>query len=150
MALSSEERAAKVFSRNIERATKAKRPSSNVYGTRFAHVSWDNANWQLTTTNLDRGHYQARAAVANGYLGINVAAVGPFFEIDTPVDGDNINGWPLFQRRQTFATIGGFFDSQPTTNGTNFPWLNQYGGESVISGVPHWVSDNYSTLPFGP
>lgn len=45
-------------------------------------------------------------------------------------------------------------DSQPTTNGTNFEWLNQYGGESVISGkidapepgralshppgVPHW------------
>lgn len=25
-------------------------------------------------------------------------------------------------------------DSQPTTNGTNFEWLNQYGGESVISG----------------
>ncbi|KAL8823513.1 MAG: hypothetical protein Q9191_005784 [Dirinaria sp. TL-2023a] len=27
---------------------------------------------------------------------------------------------------------------EPTTNGTNFEWLNQYGGESVISGVPHW------------
>jgi len=27
---------------------------------------------------------------------------------------------------------------QPTTNGTNFEWLNQYGGESVIAGVPHW------------
>jgi trehalose/maltose hydrolase-like predicted phosphorylase len=79
-------------------------------------------------------------AVANGLLGINVAAVGPFFEEDLPVGqpGDVISGWPLFSRRQTFATIGGFWDSQPTTNGTNFEWLNQYGGESVISGVPHW------------
>lgn len=77
-------------------------------------------------------------AIANGYLGITVAAVGPFFEADISVNGDNINGWPLFSQRQTFATISGFFNSQPTTNGTNFPWLNQYGGESVISGVPHW------------
>ncbi|KAK5135254.1 hypothetical protein LTR08_005504 [Meristemomyces frigidus] len=78
-------------------------------------------------------------SLANGYLGINLAALGPFFEVDTPVAGDQINGWPLFGRRQTFATIGGFYDSQPTTNGTNFEWLNQYGGESVISGVPHWA-----------
>jgi len=75
---------------------------------------------------------------ANGYLGINVAAIGPFFEADVPVDGDNINGWPLFNRRQTFATMSGFFDEQATTNGSNYPWLNQLGGESVISGVPHW------------
>ena len=87
---------------------------------------------------LDQGHYQSRMGIANGYLGLNVAALGPFFEVDTPVDGDEINGWPLFGRRQTFATISGFFDEQPTTNGTNFEWLNQYGGESVISGVPHW------------
>ena len=96
----------------------------------------------MFTTNLDQGHYQSRISVANGYHGINVAALGPFFEIDTPVDGDDINGWPLFDRRQTLATIGGFWDSQPTTNGfsngTNYQWLYQYGGESVISGIPHW------------
>ena len=56
-----------------------------------------------------------------------------------PVNGDDINGWPLFDRRQTFATIAGFYDEQPTTNMTNFAWLQQYGGESVISGVPHWA-----------
>jgi len=71
-------------------------------------------------------------------LGINVAAVGPFFEIDVDEEGGVINGWPLFSRRQTFATVAGFFDAQPRTNGTNFPWLLQYGYESVISGVPHW------------
>ena len=118
--------------------------SSSVYQTRFDNVTWNNADWLLTTTYLDSGHYQSRAAVANGYIGISVAASGPFFEIDTPVDGDNINGWPLFGTRQAFATIGGFWDSQPTTNGTNFGWLNQYGGESVISGIPHWSAISIS------
>jgi trehalose/maltose hydrolase-like predicted phosphorylase len=108
------------------------------YETRFNGTLWDDANWRITTNQLDQGHYQSRMSLANGYLGINVAAAGPFFEADTPVNGDNINGWPLFDRRQTFATIAGFWDEQPTTNGTNFEWLNQYGGESVISGVPHW------------
>lgn len=109
------------------------------YDTRFDGVTWDNDNWILTTTNLDQGHYQSRMSLANGYLGINLAAVGPFFEVDSLVDGDVISGWPLFNRRQTFATVSGFWNAQPTTNGSNFPWLYQYGGESVISGVPHWA-----------
>ena len=108
------------------------------YNTRFPNVTWNNDAWEIRTTNIDQGHYQSRLSIANGYLGINVAAVGPFFEQDTQVAGDNINGWPLFSQRQTFATIAGFFDEQPTTNETNFEWLNQYGGESVISGIPHW------------
>lgn len=111
---------------------------ATTYPTRFKGTTWDDKNWIITNTNLDQGHYQSRLSLANGYLGINVAAAGPFFEVDTPVDGDDILGWPIFSRRQTFATISGFWDSQPTTNGSNFPWLNQYGGESVISGVPHW------------
>ena len=134
-----------LFASNVNATSLAARQSTNVtnsissiYNTRFANVTWDNAAWEVTTTNLDQGHFQSRLSIANGYLGINVAAAGPFFEIDVPVDGDNINGWPLFSERQTFATIAGFFDEQPTTNGTNFEWLNQYGGESVISGVPHW------------
>lgn len=110
----------------------------HIYETSFPGVTWDEENWLLRTTNLDQGHYQARGSVANGYLGINVAAVGPFFEIDATENGGVINGWPLFSRRQTFATIAGFYDAQPRTNGTNFPWLLQYGYESVISGVPHW------------
>lgn len=112
---------------------------AQLHDTRFDGVTWDNENWILKTTNLDQGHFQSRMSLANGYLGINLAAVGPFFEVDSPVDGDMISGWPLFNRRQTFATISGFWNSQPTTNGSNFPWLYQYGGESVISGVPHWA-----------
>lgn len=113
--------------------------SAKVYETRFDGTTWNDENWVITTTNLDQGHYQSRISLANGYLGINLAAVGPFFEVDTPVAGDDINGWPLFDRRQTFATIAGFYDSQATTNMSNFYWLWQYGGESVISGVPHWA-----------
>lgn len=109
-----------------------------IYDTRFDGTTWDDSNWRIITTDLDQGHYQSRMSLANGYLGINVANVGPFFEVDAPYQGGNVNGWPLFDRRQTFATIAGFYDEQPTTNGSNFPWLNQYGGESVISGVPHW------------
>ena len=111
----------------------------SVYSTRFSNVSWNNAGWQLETTSLDQGHYQDRIALSNGYLGCAVAALGPFFEVDVPVDEDNIGGWPLFSRRQTFATIGGFWNSQERTNGTNFEWLYQYGGESVISGILHWA-----------
>ncbi len=112
---------------------------SSIYQTRFTNVSWNNADWQLETTSLDQGRYQSRMHLSNGYIGCAVAALGPFFEVDIPVDGDNIGGWPLFSRRQTFATIGGFWDSQERTNGTNFEWLYQYGGESVISGIPHWA-----------
>jgi len=31
----------------------------------------------------------------------------------------------------------GFYDIQPNTTGSNYPWLNQYGWESFISGIPH-------------
>jgi trehalose/maltose hydrolase-like predicted phosphorylase len=113
--------------------------NAKLYNTVFQNVTWDDSNWRITTAALDQGHYQARMSLANGYLGINVAAAGPFFEVDTPVDGDIINGWPLFDRRQTFATVSGFYASQADANGTNFPWLLQYGGESVIAGVPHWA-----------
>ncbi|KAI9723087.1 MAG: hypothetical protein M1828_004335 [Chrysothrix sp. TS-e1954] len=112
---------------------------AKIYPTRFDNVTWDNTNWRIQTTYPDQGHYQSRGSLANGYVGINVASLGPFFEVDVPVNGDNVYGWPLFDRRQTFATVAGFYDVQPTTNGTNFEWLNQYGGESVISGVPHWA-----------
>lgn len=113
--------------------------STNVYETRFDGLTWDDNNWILETTAFDQGRYQARGAVANGYLGISVASLGPFFEIDSEDNGNEISGWPLFSRRQTFATIAGFYDSQPTTNSTNFAWLYQYGWDSVISGVPHWA-----------
>ncbi|TKA46004.1 hypothetical protein B0A55_13606, partial [Friedmanniomyces simplex] len=108
-----------------------------IYQSRFNGTTWDDDNWRVTTTDLVPGIYQSRMSLANGYLGINLAAIGPFFEVDSP---SNINGWPLFDRRQTFATIAGFYDREDRVNGTNFAWLYQYDtGESVISGVPHWA-----------
>ena len=59
-------------------------------------------------------------------------------QVDQLVAGDNLNGWPLFDRRQTFATIAGFYATVNQTASTNFEWLYQYGGESVIAGIPHW------------
>ena len=113
--------------------------NAHLYQTKFPEVTWDNEKWSLTTTAIGQGHYESRMSLANGYFGINLAALGPFFEVDSPVNGDDIEGWPLFDRRQSFATIAGFYDVQPTTNMTNFGWLNQLGGESVISGIPHWA-----------
>ncbi|KAI9684664.1 MAG: hypothetical protein M1829_000038 [Trizodia sp. TS-e1964] len=80
---------------------------------------------------------------------MGMAAAGPFFEADvnlTHPDGGNlpINGWPLDNPRQTFCSLAGFWDSQPNTTRTNFGWLLQYGGESTVSGVPHWASIIFS------
>ncbi|CEI67633.1 unnamed protein product [Fusarium venenatum] len=54
----------------------------HIYGTSFPGVTWDEENWLLCTTNLNQGYHQARGSVANGYLVINVAAVGLFFELN--------------------------------------------------------------------
>jgi trehalose/maltose hydrolase-like predicted phosphorylase len=112
--------------------------SSNSEQDQFKDVQWDDDNWTILTHALDPGHYQSRLTLSNGYFGINVASAGPFFEVDEPVAGDVISGWPLFSRRQTFSTIAGFWNSQPRTNGTNYPWLYQYGWESFVAGIPHW------------
>ncbi len=75
------------------------------------------------------------------YVGASLAAAGPFFETDvnqTDASGAQpTNGWPLFDTRISFSTISGFYDVQPNGTGTNYPWLNQYGWESFISGIPH-------------
>lgn len=107
------------------------------------YTEWDNEEWTLTTRELIQGQYQSRMSLANGYFGCALAAAGPFFEEDknlTQPEGGNlpINGWPLDNHRISFCTVANFWDSQPNTTRTNFPWLLQYGWESVISGVPHW------------
>ena len=106
------------------------------------YTVWDNDNWILSTNKLIQAQYQSRLNLANGYLGCSQAAAGPFFEADqnltNPGGSQPINGWPLDDPRQTFCSVVGFWDEQVNTTGSNFPWLLQYGGESVISGVPHW------------
>lgn len=113
---------------------------ATLYPTSFANTTWDDYLWALTTTSPDPGHYQSRASLSNGYIGISLSSLGPLFEYDTPVNGDDIIGWPLFNRRQAFTTVAGFYGSLPGfgSNMTNFEWLNDLGYESVISGLPHW------------
>jgi trehalose/maltose hydrolase-like predicted phosphorylase len=75
------------------------------------------------------------------YTGASLASAGPFFETDvnqTDATGTQpTNGWPLFNPRIAFSTISGFWNIQPNGSGTNYPWLNQYGWESFIAGIPH-------------
>jgi trehalose/maltose hydrolase-like predicted phosphorylase len=113
--------------------------SAGTYITRFHRTQWDDDNWRIITDNVKQGEFRSRMTLANGYLGINLAALGPFFEVDKHIANDNINGWPLFNSRQTFASISGFYGWQKETQGSNYPWLYQYGGESIISGIPHWA-----------
>ena len=47
---------------------------ANIYKTRFKGTTWDDENWTITTTDLVQGQYQSRMSLANGYLGINLAA----------------------------------------------------------------------------
>ena len=105
----------------------------SLYSTRFEDVVWDNSAWTLTTTTVRPDDFRSAAFAANGYIGLSMASNGPFVQTFP-----ESSGWPLFTQRQTFGTISGFFDRQPTTNGTNFAWLEQYGWDSVISGVPSW------------
>ncbi|KUJ11837.1 glycoside hydrolase family 65 protein [Mollisia scopiformis] len=103
--------------------------------------SWNQSDWSLTATKFIPGQFQSRMSLANGYVGASLAAAGPFFETDVnQTDPNGIqpsNGWPLFDTRISFSTISGFYDVQPNGTGTNYPWLNQYGWESFISGIPH-------------
>lgn len=43
----------------------------------------------------------------------------------------------MFSRRLSFSTISGFYDVQQNGSKTNYKWLEQYGYESFISGIPH-------------
>jgi trehalose/maltose hydrolase-like predicted phosphorylase len=86
----------------------------------------------------------AALTLPHSYVGSSLAAAGPFFEIDvnqtSPNGNQPTNGWPLFDPRISFATISGFYNIQPNGTGTNYPWLNQYGWESFIAGIPHPTS----------
>jgi trehalose/maltose hydrolase-like predicted phosphorylase len=119
-------------------STRLVHASTSTEQKQFANVAWDDDNWVLSTRSLDQGHYQSRVSLANGYFGISLAAAGPFFEVDEQDGGKGVSGWPLFSRRQAFSSIAGFFNNEERTNGSNYPWLYQYGWDSVIAGIPHW------------
>ncbi|KAI4153846.1 MAG: hypothetical protein LQ340_002055 [Diploschistes diacapsis] len=107
--------------------------SSSLYSTRFQDVTWNNQEWSLTTTTIRPSDFRSVSFISNGYIGLSMASNGPFVQT-FPESA----GWPLFDQRQTFGTVSGFFDRQGSFNGTNFPWLSQYGWDSGISGIPAW------------
>lgn len=94
------------------------------------------------TLDFNPSHiYQTQPYVANGFLGSRIPNLGHGYaqDLQTYPEADS-NGWPLFNKRYAGAFAAGFYDLQPNTNGSNFPWLNQYGGESVISSIPQWTT----------
>jgi len=121
-------------------------PAENVWTDQPLETPhWDNKTFTLYTTQLVQNHFQHTPYVANGYFGQRFGAEGHGFQQDyndTDPDGpiQPVNGWPLDNRRVTFGTVSGFWNSQPNTTRTNFPELAAQGGESVIAGLPHWAS----------
>ncbi|KAI5798413.1 glycosyl hydrolase family 65 central catalytic domain-containing protein [Pyronema domesticum] len=105
-------------------------------------AEYDAETWTLGTHVFLPNQYQVQPYIANGYHGSRLTAEGAGYWRIHNETGNTwpINGWPLDNPRQTFATIAGFWDSQRNTTRTNFPELLKNGGESVISGIPTWSS----------
>ncbi|KAK9365667.1 glycosyl hydrolase family 65 central catalytic domain-containing protein [Lipomyces kononenkoae] len=108
-------------------------------------VEYDDSTWTLTNRVFTTNRYQVQPYVSNGYIGARLPVEGTGYIEDMDdgngervVNGETINGWPLFSPRFTGAYIAGFWDLQPNTTATNFPELLKRGGESVISSLPVW------------
>jgi trehalose/maltose hydrolase-like predicted phosphorylase len=123
-------------------ATAQYTPSDFSIDANYTSFNFDPTIYSSTTNELIQSQYEARFPLANGYIGLALAPEGPFFSEDVNSTGSNNpipeNGWPLFDDRVTFASVNGFWDEQKNTTGTNFPELLLNGGESVISGIPHF------------
>ncbi|EKD13683.1 uncharacterized protein L3040_005693 [Drepanopeziza brunnea f. sp. 'multigermtubi'] len=109
---------------------------------------WNQADWSLSTTRFEAGQFQSRMSLANGYVGASLAAAGPFFEADVNLTDANgpppVGGWPLDNPRKSFSTISGFFNVQQNASRTNYGWLQQYGWDSFIAGIPHPTGLHFS------
>ena len=107
--------------------------SSTNYNTPFQGVTWDHDAWTLTSTNTANTDWHAQSFVANGYIGSSFASTGPFPYLFSASSGQ----WWMNQYG-TFGTVAGFFNREPITLGAVFSNLDQYGWQSVISGLPCW------------
>lgn len=102
---------------------------------------FDSQSNLLGTLSFSPTHeFQRQPYVSNGYIGSRIPNLGHGFAMDNAPGNNTSNGWPLFNPRFAGAFVSGFYDLQQNTTGTNFPWLLQYGGESVISAIPQWTS----------
>ncbi|OBR01947.1 Acid trehalase [Colletotrichum higginsianum IMI 349063] len=94
-------------------------------------VSWDDATWTLKSTKPLPGVFTAWLPQSNGYFGLAQGSLGPFYERSRRNDSE---GWPSYSNpRTTFATVTGFWGSEPSTLEPGEL------GESFISGVPHFT-----------
>lgn len=107
---------------------------------------FDSSTNTLGTLDFVQHHsYQTQPYVANGYFGARIPNLGHGFTYDLLPNASYAqseelnNGWPLFNRRFAGAFTAGFFNSQENTTGSNFPWIYQYGWDSVISAIPQWT-----------
>jgi hypothetical protein len=103
-----------------------------VYNTSLPGVTWDDDSWTLISTTANNADWYSQSFVSNGYIGASFASTGPF-----PYTY-SVTGGPYFDTHVTFGTVAGFFDRQPKTSFAAEPWLQQYGWESVIAGIPAW------------
>ncbi|KAK2051426.1 glycosyl hydrolase family 65 central catalytic domain-containing protein [Colletotrichum caudatum] len=94
-------------------------------------VTWDDASWTLKSTKPLPGVFTAWLPQSNGYFGLAQGSLGPFYERSRRNDSE---GWPSYSNpRTTFATVTGFWGSEPSTLEPGEL------GESFISGVPHFT-----------
>jgi trehalose/maltose hydrolase-like predicted phosphorylase len=87
--------------------------------------------------------FQARHGLGNGYISAEISFYGPFFEEDrnqTHATGKVTHGWPVYNPRKSFASVGGFYDCHDPEDkiGVNYPELLERGCESIISGIPYF------------
>jgi trehalose/maltose hydrolase-like predicted phosphorylase len=121
------------------RLISADRINCTIFGHDYKFTEWDTDEWAIINHQPVQGDFRHRLSLANGYLGISVAGIGPFFEVEDPTANRFLGDWPLYNRRQAFATIAGFYGEHDNLTEYNFPWLALYSNESVISGIPHWA-----------
>lgn len=110
--------------------------------------SYDDTTGTITIsgTHLPRHlshQFQSRHGLGNGYISAEISFYGPFYEKDknqTHREGRVTHGWPVFNERQSFAGVGGFWDCHDGEDkiGVNYPELLERGCESIISGIPHF------------
>ncbi|ORZ05353.1 Six-hairpin glycosidase-like protein [Lobosporangium transversale] len=102
-----------------------------------SYVSLD--GWTLSTTVINTTSFLNEPYVSNGYIGARLPVEGVGLRIHPAIDyegRDGVQGWPLFELRQTASIVAGFYNQQGDTKGTNF----QTGGQQVISLLPTWTS----------
>ncbi|KAJ4415840.1 alpha,alpha-trehalase ath1 [Gnomoniopsis sp. IMI 355080] len=105
--------------------------SSSKFDIKADWVSWDDSTWTLKSTKPLPGIFTAWLPQSNGYFGLAQGSLGPFYERSRREDSE---GWPSYSSpRRTFATVTGFWGSEPS--------MLEPGelGESLISGVPHFT-----------